>query len=399
MNDNLPPVVPVRLFTRQEDGWSDQYGALQVATTYAGSSLPVRYTLRGVWQHGCFAPWQDHSPDLLCFNAPNARERPVWVARQDQADLLLRSGYAKVQAIGLPIVYTSDSAVDRAQGSLLILPTHTLVGDVFADRTPFERYADELVQQAAQFSRVTVCVHPNCQKNGLWVREFTERGFEVIYGASNNDRNALLRMRWLFGRYETVTTNGWGSHVAYALACGSKVSIDGTQPRRSMADILRDTTWAADPAALKRELDETARRREREFLREFLVPPAAAVSNPELGRWLIGAEHKLSPTEMAVVLSDLVQPLADGASELRVQRDAARAQARQLAATGRKQEAGQLLLRLVQASVESKQPRFILETLTEVAADLAPFDPGKAAYLREQAQNLSARLSAAGATT
>lgn len=395
MNDNLPPVVPVRLFTRQEDGWSDQYGALQVAATYAGLSLPVRYSLRGVWQHGCFAPWQDHSPGLLCLNAPNAQERSVWVARQDQADLLQRSGYAKVQAIGLPIVYAPDSAVERAPGSLLILPTHTLVGDAFADRTPFERYADELAQQTAQFSRVTVCVHPNCRKNGLWVKEFTERGFEVIYGAANNDRNALLRMRWLFGRYETVTTNGWGSHVAYALAFGSKVSIAGTQPQRSTADMLRDTTWAASPDTLKRELDETARRREREFLREFLVPPAAAVANPELGRWLIGAGHKLTPAEMAAVLADLVQPLTDATSNYRGQQEAARAQAHQLAATGRKQEAAQLLLRMVQAVVESKQPRLILDTLTLVAADLAPLDPAKAAYLRDQAHKLSARIAAA----
>lgn len=394
MNDNLPPVIPVRLFTRHEDGWSDQYGALQVAAAYAGLPLPMRYSLRGIWQHGCFAPWQDHSPGLLCFNAPKAHEGPVWVARQDQATLLRQAGYTNVQAIGLPIVYTPDPAVERAPGSLLIVPTHTMVGDVFADRTPFERYADELTQLAAPFSRVTVCVHPSCRKNGLWEKEFTDRGFKVIFGAANIDRNALLRMRWLFARYETVTTNGWGSHVAYALAFGSKVSIHGTQPRRSTADILRDTTWAADPATLKRELDEAVRIRERDFLRDFLVPPAAAVANPELGRWLIGDSHRLPPAEMAAMLAKFVQPVPGATADFSAQLAVVRRQAGELAAAGRTLEATQLLLRLVQSAVETKQPRSILEALTVVSADLAPLDPVKAAYLREQAQKLSARIAA-----
>ncbi len=37
----------------------------------------------------------------------------------------------------------------------------------------------------------------------------------------------LRRLRRLFGRFEFVTTNGFGSHIAYAAAAGAKVSVFG----------------------------------------------------------------------------------------------------------------------------------------------------------------------------
>lgn len=304
-----PQLPPVQIFTQacaHENAWSDHYGALHTAADYAGLQLPEQYFIRGIWQHGCFGPWQDQSPSVLCYNAPNSLQRPVRVARQDQADLLRTAGYQNVRVIGLPIVYTPDPKVERLPGSLLVVPTHTLIGDSFTDRSAFERYAEEIAQHASRFSRVTVCIHPSCRQNGLWVKEFTNLGYEVVYGASTNDRNALQRMRWLFERYETVTTNGWGSHVAYALAFGAKVSIYGTQPRRSESDYLRDLTWAADPAALKREISGENARRERETLAALYLPPAEAKLDVAFGRAMIGADHRLSPAEMAAELANLV---------------------------------------------------------------------------------------------
>ena len=391
----LPPSKPFRQFCAVENAWSDHYGGLHLAAAHAGQPLGPRYAINGIWHHGCHGPWLDFAPDLLCGNAPNARNRPVFVARRDLADLLVRSGYRQVRAIGLPIVYTTAFPVNRRSGSLLVVPTHTLIGDGFPDRSAFVAYANEIATSARHFAQVTVCVHPNCRRNGLWVKEFAAHGFEIVYGAQTNDANALARMRALFEQFETVTTNGWGSHVAYALAFGARMAIHGTQPQRTQADHLRDTAWAADPVALQQALSAETAARERAFLSEFYRDPREAVPNVECGRWLIGVEHKLTPTEMAAVLSDLVEPLADATSDYRGQREAARAQARQLAATGRKQEAAQLLLRMVQSVVESKQPRLILDTLTVAAADLATLDPAKAAYLRDQAHKLSARIAAA----
>lgn len=395
MQLQLPEPKLFRQCCRHEDGWSDHYGALQVAATYAGVALPPRYVVHGVWQHGCFAPWEAVTPGALVFNAPGAQSRPVFVARREEADLLIAHGYPKTRAIGLPIVYAPDPDLPRMPRSLLVMPTHTLVGDQFPDRTAFARYADEVSEFAADFEQVTICIHPSCKRNGLWIQEFTERGFAIVLGAQTNDAHALLRMRALFAQFETVTTNGWGSHVAYALAFGAKVAIHGTRPAVHQANFLRDLAWSADVEALKLALSEETRRREQEFLREFLVPPCAAVANQDLGRWLIGAGNRLSAAEMAAVLAELVRPARVMTADLEARFATVRAQARAAAAAGRPQEAAQQLLQLVRAAVESRQPRLILETLTGVAADLAPIDPAKAAYLREQARKFSARAAAA----
>jgi len=306
MTIQLPAQVIFQQSCRLDNGWSDHYGAIQVAAAYAGRSCPPRYYLRGIWQHGCFGPWQNLSAEALCYSAPGAREKPVWVAREDQAALLREKGYTQVRAVGLPILYTPDTPAERIPGSLLVVPTHTLTGDKIPDRSQFEHYADEIKATAGRFQRVVVCIHPNCQKNGMWVREFTERGLEIVYGALTNDANALIRMRRLFEQFEFVTTNGWGSHVAYALAFGAKVSVYGAQPQRTEADYLRDPSWAANPAGLRAMLAVGTQEQEQEFLKPFGQKPENGVADVAKGRALIGAEHKLTPEEMAAGLTQLV---------------------------------------------------------------------------------------------
>ncbi|HEY8995235.1 MAG TPA: glycosyltransferase family 4 protein [Lacunisphaera sp.] len=326
MDFQLPPHATFRQFSRHENGWSDHYGAIQTAAAYAGIACQPRYAVRGVWQHGVFGPWQNQEPEAIVYSTPRARELPVWVARPEQAEVLRAAGFLRVRVAGMPICYTPDTGVVRVSGSLLVVPTHTLAGDKFTDRSAFERYADEIKAVAGHFREVVICVHPACQKNGLWVREFTERGFSIVYGAQTNDANALLRMRMLFEQFESVTTNGWGSHVAYALAFGAKVSIHGSRPQRSEADYLRDLCWAANPTALRTMLSGETQRREREYLQEYFQSPEQGVADVAAGRRLIGADHCLARDEMRQALAeltdlpvDLAAPVAStGAGKRRV---------------------------------------------------------------------------------
>ncbi|MCX6938742.1 MAG: glycosyltransferase [Verrucomicrobia bacterium] len=188
------------------------------------------------------------------------------------------------------------------------MPGHTLRGFEFPDRKAFMRYAEEIKSIAAFFDRVVVCVHPACRHNGLWVSEFSSLGFEIIYGAETHDANALPRMRALFEQFEAITTNGWGSQVAYALAFGAKVAIWGTMPDIGEKNYLLDTTWAANRASLKAALSAETKAREQAFLAKFLVPPQAAVADKALGEWLIGAENRISPGEMRELLGELIDP-------------------------------------------------------------------------------------------
>lgn len=383
---SLPPVQGYRTAASAANGWSDQYGSLAIAAAHAGVTLEADHKLNAIWQHGCDGPWVDFSPALLCNNAPDAKKLPVFVARREQAELLLAAGYSQARAIGLPIVYTQATGVARQPRSLLVMPTHTLAGEQPSDRAAFETYADEIKAVARDFARVTICIHPSCRQNGLWVKEFSSRGFEIVHGAQNTDRNALPRMRTLFEQYETVTTNGWGSHVAYALAFGAKVSIHGTQPRRTEADYLRDATWAADPAALKQWLSDDTARREREFLAPFLVPPAAAVANIECGRALIGWDNRLASTEMAQLLAAVISTPATAARQARYE---ARVKARELVVAGSPGEAVKILIRAAKADVASRNPLIIFEGLVQIGEDLAPLEPKQAGFLVGEAEKIA----------
>jgi glycosyltransferase involved in cell wall biosynthesis len=307
----LPEPTAFRKFGAHDDGWLDHYGAALAAAEYAGIALPERYTIRGIWTHGCLAPWEAVTPGLVLSNSPRIGEWPAFVTRQEEADYLSRHGIV-ARAIGSPILYAPEApAVPRLSRSLLVMPTHTLNGARFPDRQPFRRYADEIKEAARDFSRVVVCLHPNCLRNGLWVDEFKALGFEIVVGANTLDRFALHRMKALLGRFETVTTNGWGSHVAYALAAGAKVSIHGTCPAIPPETFLRlDQAWRKDPESLRKVFSSEVEAQKQEFLRTFLVPPSQAVADPEKGGWLIGARHRLTPEEMKDVLERIILPAA-----------------------------------------------------------------------------------------
>lgn len=281
---------------------------MHVVAQYCGLNLPDGCVVKGLWQHGVFGPWHEHTPGILAYSAPGGEQRVTWVAREEQAVLLRANGYAHARAVGMPIVYTRGSDVPRQHGSLLVMPCHTLGGWTPPDRTPYERYADEIAAMAKYFDQVVVCLSPRDRQSGLWVKEFEERGYTIIDGAQTTDANALIRMRMLFEQFETVTTNGWGSHVAYALAYGAKVSICGALPTMDAKTILRlDAVWRADPKAFAKACSGETVGRMREFLKEFYTPADVAVGNRAMGEWLIGASHQLSPAEMRSLLPSIIE--------------------------------------------------------------------------------------------
>lgn len=309
MQIHLPPVRQFRQVAHRQNGWSDHYGAFHVAAAYAGIEMPERYALTGIWLHGVLAPWECTSPRLLAYNAPDAEKLPVWVARRDEAETLANNAFNHPRAVGLPLLYVAPPSLSRVPRSLLIMPGHSLVGWKATDRTAYELYADQMLEAAMDFDHVSVCLNPSCLKNGFWVKEFTERGFNIITGASTDDANALLRMRMLFAQFETMTTNAWGSHVAYALAGGVRVAINGACPSLELSNLLLDTTWRTDPAALEKYLAAQTREAEREFLRAFHVSPREAVADAALGNWFLGRDQQLSPTEMRQAFTEMVRPL------------------------------------------------------------------------------------------
>jgi glycosyltransferase involved in cell wall biosynthesis/tetratricopeptide (TPR) repeat protein len=270
--------------------------------------MPPRYIINGIWQHGVFGPWDLQIPKSTIYNSPASLDTLCLVARDDLKAALVELGYRNVQAIGMPFNYLPDKKFDRIPGSLLVMPSHSLVGFQYRNHDQFLKYAEEIYQASKNFKTTLICLHPNCIKNKLWIREFEHFGFEITFGADTGDLNALERIRSLCAQFEVVTSNDWGSHIAYSLALGCKVSVHGTRIQESTENLLLDTATRSNISDASTLLSNQFIAARDNFIRKFIVPPASAIDDPDLGCWLIGGSHQLDPKKMADTLKELVFP-------------------------------------------------------------------------------------------
>jgi hypothetical protein len=287
----LPIIKHFKLIN--DPGFSDYYGAIDVAREYTrckGENLRCP----GMWQHGPVPPWQMIRPELVAFNA--AKDRRCFVARRDEVTFLKAGGYKDVEAIGVPIIYTSPINCHRKKSSLLVMPPHTLPQTDCS--SPKVQYAHEICKLKPYFRTVVACVSATCYAKGLWLQEFASIGVPVVIGAAINDANALRRMRFLFEGFEYMTTPDWGSHLFYAQYFGVKVSLWGPSTPRSREQCLKDSTWASYPEALDVFLSEATTQRAEIMLAKYRVHPCDGLQDLDSSSKLLGVENKMSPAQM-----------------------------------------------------------------------------------------------------
>ena len=231
---------------------------------------------------------------------PADKARPLFVARKDEEGFLREQGYFNSAAIGLPICYLNESGVDRVPGSLLVMPVHSISAS--AHDWDFEGYAEAIDKIRDRFEAVVICLHPSCYARGYWVSAFKRRGYKIIRGMDWNDRNALTRLQMLMGGFEYVTTNGFGSHWAYAAYCGAKLSVYGPYAECKLEDQLDCYHFQKFPNDLEPIYWMTSERRNREkFPFIFCAPPEASALQA-WGKEQVGAENRVSPAELRRLL-------------------------------------------------------------------------------------------------
>jgi hypothetical protein len=249
------------------------------------------------WQHGWLPPHYNTHHEIIAMgiNGGTYKHRETtryFVARQDQVDYLKECGYKDVHAIGLPFVYTRDPLVERIPGSLLVLPVHSIEGS-HHDRQQKE-YAQYIDSIRHRFSTVWISIHPNDLKKGYWVSDFQEKEFPFVTGASFKDSHSLDRMRQLFSTFEFVTTNGFGSHLAYASFCGAKVSICGPFEEDKLED-LKDLNFASnEPEAIRLLASAKSQKEIRKHFGSFFLDPWDAVPRQAWAREQLGF-HNIRP--------------------------------------------------------------------------------------------------------
>lgn len=289
----LPPITQTR-------GWFEgEYGAYRTASLYCGFKNCVRQC-PGTWQHG-WAP-SHYNIDLEMVVGTNGRASDqrdygkFFVGRMDQAVFLRSQGVRYVQEIGLPLVYTSPTTLRRVPNSLLVVPVHSTNDTTHC--WDFDEYASAIRKIAHKFSRITVCVHASCVDKGYWTKAFEKVGIGWIVGADYGNANTLPRIRDIFSSFEFMTTNGFGSHIAYAAAFKAKTSLWGPIAKYRMEDMKNDVLAQNSPQTMSTQMEFLSETFLRQKYCEFFTDPWDAPERVEWGRMEIGWENKKSPNEL-----------------------------------------------------------------------------------------------------
>lgn len=215
-----------RFAVPRREAFDHAFGDTAVAARFVGLSRPPG-PIKGEWQHGVVVAERNRNPDWIIGGdglSHSRRSKRYFVARADQVHALAGFGFSDVHAIGLPFAYVTPPRVVRVAASLLAMPSHGLpeIGSRVV-----HTYADYIAAQRRHFDEVAVCLHSVDFADDSVRLPFERQGITVVRGADPDDAHAYDRMAELFSMFDVVTSNEFGSHVAYAGACGAKVAIDG----------------------------------------------------------------------------------------------------------------------------------------------------------------------------
>ncbi len=229
---------------------NEAYGDNYVAARYCGFAKAPK-PIDGEWQHGWIIPERNIHPEFVIGSdgqSSTRKSKKYFVARKDQEIYLKKKGFTNVFAIGLPVVYLNQPDVTRINGTLLVMPVHSLSDT--QENWDDEAYASYIHSIAGNFSEVVVCLHKSCIDKGNWVKAFSKRNYQIVLGADPNDSNSYERLSILFSRFEFVTTNEFGSQLAYAAFFGAKPSIAGPPPNFKRSDYKQTTFYRNAPMVL-----------------------------------------------------------------------------------------------------------------------------------------------------
>ena len=250
-----------------------------------------------VWCHGCrlLGP-----QDIRYYIRFPQLAGNVLVARQEEVEFLQAAGIDRVHAVGLPINYAGLSRAHRQEGSLLVMPPHATKHSAISDSVA--EYANYIQSIKHHFAKVVCCMSRECIKTAQMHKLFLKHKIPVICGAAIDDANSLPRMRQIFETYDFVTTNTFGSHLAYGMAFGAKVSVSGPMLYRKAADLAKEPFIIDNPDLGTDDFIRSQRVKLMNKFASLLVAPWESKEYSEWGNELIGAKNTQSPRQVAILL-------------------------------------------------------------------------------------------------
>ena len=297
MNDTNELNLPIQELSQD----FDPYGSKFLLAKYCGFKKSPPYISKNYnWLHGWMPDYMLINPILVTGFEYN-HENWCFVAKKTEENYLKVSNYLGAKAIGLNVVYLPEVNTKRIPNSLLVMPVHS-VDYTNHSHWKFKEYVDEISNIKHLFDRVTICVHPSCFKRGYWVNEFKAAGFEVIEGINGDKTNALQKLQVLMSTFEFVTTNGFGSMLAYSAYFGAKPSVYGSFSEYKEEDYINEPLYQKFPEVLKLTIDVFSEKILKANFPHLFCAPNEAKENIEWGKYQVGFENKLSPAEIKKML-------------------------------------------------------------------------------------------------
>jgi hypothetical protein len=275
--------------------WPGAYGDIKSLAAYCRKHDYRSLLLDGEWQHGWLVPEKNIHPELVVgFDGESRlfrKSRKFYVAREDQRVFLQQCGYTRVEAIGHPIIYVSRPSARRASGSLLIMPVHSMVESVTIRDRNFQSYLAYIQAIRHHFDEVSACVHSH--DLDYYGKALGELGIKVIEGSLMTDQNSYRKMALLACSYDYMTTNKFGSHVAYFSYYGCRVSVAGPAPGLDYEHFKDLNIYKNCPECLPLSLSINQSLGTR--YPSFRVDPWLAITNIKWAQEQLGEECKKPP--------------------------------------------------------------------------------------------------------
>ncbi len=298
MNDNNELNLPIQELSQN----FDPYGSKELLAKYCGFKKCPPYVGRNYnWLHGWSPDYMLINPILVTGFEYNPENWCFVAKKTDENYLKIENNYKTAKAIGLNVVYLPEVNTKRIPNSLLVMPVHS-VDFTEHKHWKFKEYVNEISNIKHLFDRVTICVHSSCFKKGYWVDDFKAAGFEVIVGIDGIKTNALERLQALMSSFEFVTTNGFGSCLAYASYFGAKPSVYGPFSEYRAEDFINEPLYHKFPEVLKPTIEVFSERILRANFPHLFCFPNEAKLNIEWGMYQVGFENKASPAEIKKML-------------------------------------------------------------------------------------------------
>ena len=273
-----------------------QYGVNAVVAGYCGQRSFSEGPINGVWQHGWAPRFLQYSPKAVMQTAPLKPQDWNWVARKDEVAYLASQGFPKARAIGLPFVYAPDVEADRMPGSVLFMPGHSL--PKIKRRFDQDRALDQIEEVKAHSDVLVACLHPACVEENVWRPLLEKAHVPFVRGAGSNNQKALVRLKRLFGSFETVWSNAYGSHVSMAASCGAKVAIWGDYCGIERDEAAKNVFYRNNPELLDKMVAAVSEETVKGAFPFLFTVPHKAIDSTEWGREQIGATNRLNPKEL-----------------------------------------------------------------------------------------------------